>query len=383
MRKLDKIKVFTFVGIIFIFSLFTFLFRDESSFIQAENRYANSFPKINKKEILNGDYFPKFEKFYNDAVFQRTGLLKVKNVVDMKIMRKPVISDVIFSKDRTKLFRFRKTEDDVDIVKMNKSLNRWESIKKVLDKKKIPIVVLPIPDQSHMFPEEYPSYAFNHEERYKLMKKEFLNRLDKIGIDYLDMEEVFKLDPDKYYYKGDHHPNFNATLAVYDKLLPYMKSKGIEVNDVRNESKVKEGSKRFIGSHSRKIFGLLHEDIRMKYLEPLNRIEYTRFDNGKKSVKKIFEDSNYYNSYMGGDIPETVINTARKDKPNIMVLGDSTTNALESVLWMNSNKFVSLDFRHYKEKNLLEYLENYNPDIIIVSIVSGYYDDYGTQSIMK
>ena len=54
---------------------------------------------------------------------------------------------------------------------------------------------------------------------------------------------------------------------------------------------------------------------------------------------------------------------------------------LESIFWMNANKFISLDFRKIKDRTIEDYVEEYKPDIIIVSIISGYYDDLN--KIMK
>ena len=119
----------------------------------------------------------------------------------------------------------------------------------------------------------------------------------------------------------------------------------------------------------------------MQYLSPKEQVSYTRYDDGKESDKPIFSDSNYYGAYMGGDISETVINTDRKELPNIMVLGDSTSNSLETVLWMNANIFTSLDFRKYNQSNLIEYLREHPQDLIVVSIISGNF--VNLESIMK
>jgi len=68
---------------------------------------------------------------------------------------------------------------------------------------------------------------------------------------------------------------------------------------------------------------------------------------------------------MGGDIGETIIQTNRPDLPNILIFGDSFTNALESLLWTNFNETRSLDFRYFTEKTLLEYIDDFHPDIVI------------------
>lgn len=68
---------------------------------------------------------------------------------------------------------------------------------------------------------------------------------------------------------------------------------------------------------------------------------------------------------MGGDIGETVIRTGRDDLPSILVFGDSFTNPLEGLLYASCDEFRSLDFRHYDAMTLYEYIDLYQPDIVI------------------
>ena len=72
-----------------------------------------------------------------------------------------------------------------------------------------------------------------------------------------------------------------------------------------------------------------------------------------------------YNLYMGGDHGETIIRTDRPELPSALVFGDSFTNALETVLYASFNETRSLDLRHYTERSLREYIEDYRPDVVI------------------
>ena len=72
-----------------------------------------------------------------------------------------------------------------------------------------------------------------------------------------------------------------------------------------------------------------------------------------------------YNYYMGGDIAETVIKTNRPDLPRVLVVGDSFTNALESILYTSFDEMHSLDYRHYDGKNILDYIADYQPDVVL------------------
>ena len=68
---------------------------------------------------------------------------------------------------------------------------------------------------------------------------------------------------------------------------------------------------------------------------------------------------------MGGDIAETVIQTNRSELPDILIFGDSYTNAVETFLYASFNEMRSLDLRHYREMALLDYVRLHQPDIVV------------------
>lgn len=68
---------------------------------------------------------------------------------------------------------------------------------------------------------------------------------------------------------------------------------------------------------------------------------------------------------MGGDIAEGIIRTYRPELPNVLLFGNSFTKALETFLYTSFNETRSLDLRHYQQKGILDYIEEYRPDIVI------------------
>ena len=72
-----------------------------------------------------------------------------------------------------------------------------------------------------------------------------------------------------------------------------------------------------------------------------------------------------YSVYMGGDIGEIIIQTNRPDLPNVLIFGDSFTNVFKAILWTNFNETRSLDFRYFTEKILFEYIDAFQPNIVI------------------
>ena len=65
------------------------------------------------------------------------------------------------------------------------------------------------------------------------------------------------------------------------------------------------------------------------------------------------------------DKAETILRTGRPELPNLLIFGDSFTNPLETLFYTGFNETRSLDLRYYDRKGILEYLEEYRPDVVI------------------
>ena len=68
---------------------------------------------------------------------------------------------------------------------------------------------------------------------------------------------------------------------------------------------------------------------------------------------------------MNGDYASTEIDTKRPELPNVLIYGDSFTNAVECLLYTSCNKMWSLDMRYCDEGTLEEYITAYQPDVVI------------------
>ena len=68
---------------------------------------------------------------------------------------------------------------------------------------------------------------------------------------------------------------------------------------------------------------------------------------------------------MGGDIPETVIETNRPELPSILIYGDSFTNAVEALAYYSFDEMRSVDLRYYDQMSISQYIQEYKPDIVV------------------
>ena len=81
-------------------------------------------------------------------------MLNAKTIYDMNVEKTVKVSDVILSEDRTKAFRYRERVFHVNYDEQAQGFERWAEIKEYLDSVGTKLVVVGVPDQSHVFPEE-------------------------------------------------------------------------------------------------------------------------------------------------------------------------------------------------------------------------------------
>ena len=146
----------------------------------------------------------------------------------------------------------------------------------------------------------------------------------------------------------------------------------------------------YIGSRNRKLYNLWPNDEQAVIAVQKDPVAFTRWDNGEPSDKPLFvlpaseELPTTYNLYMGGDFGETILDTDRPELPNVLVFGDSFTNALETLLYASFNEMHSLDLRYYTEQSLKDYIAAYQPDLVLcVQNDTFYYTEGGNNAVWE
>lgn len=376
-RKLDIAKIFIFLGIIFLGGLATLInYFNPDEYLYYENKTRTSFPEPSFETIRSGEFRTQFQESVEDHFIFREKFLFGKTWLDKNLARKPKLNDSVLGKNGDKMLRFREGEETLDSPAFYEGLDQLKEISQGLDEKGIPFLVVGATDQSYAFYQDYPPYMQTNIDYHREISDLFFSYLEENNIDSINLEEAFSEDFEKYYYDTDHHFNLQGAVLEYQMIIDYINQKtpfDVEVN--LDQMKFVEDEDPFLGSNNRKAFGVLKTDEHLWYAEPKEEIAFRRFENGEEVEATINTDSQLYASYMGGDKTHTQVQTDRPEKPDILIVGDSTTNILESILWMNADQMTSIDYRHFDGPALLEYIDEHPQDIVIFTCISGYYDD--------
>lgn len=365
--KIDKIKIFIFTTIIFIVGIGT-IFNKKETFSFYENRNLAVFPKMTVKSIFDKTFFKDFETYISDHFFQRDLLLDLnikKDVVLSLALKTPSVNNIVI-KDDILLPYFKISSETYDKNQMEEMINRLNNFNKYCKDNDIQFLYVGIPEQSSALKDEYPFYLQKFRSESNTLVKDFFKNLKKHNIQYIDMGQYLLNEPLKYYSKTDHHYNFYGAYETYLKTMEYINNNFFQVDYIKDMN-IKKVDSKFLGSRNRKIFGVINSDDFLYDYEIESSIKFERYDNSNKVESTVFDENNknVYNYYMGGDKAETIIKTNRPHLKNALIIGESFTNPLETMLYTSFNETRSLDFRHYKDKSIYEYLKEYKSDVII------------------
>lgn len=357
------IKIIFFCSILFLLPILT-LVKEPATISYYENRSLAVFPTLSRQELFDGDYFAKVETYINDHLAGRNALLMINTLKDLAL-RTPVVNDTVIARDI--LLPYHNTVlDHYNAEDMAQELDMLQALNNYCIEKGIKFLYVGIPEQSSAFRDLYPSYLNDSSYRDNSMSKDFMDSIEVLGIDHLWMQTYLSANYEQYYSKTDHHYNLYGAYETYLRVMNY-------INDnyffapITDDLEITSLSTSFLGSRNRKLFGLFTTNDQLYTGTLKHPISFTRTDNGKAVDPTVYDENlnNVYSYYMGGDIAETIIRTNRPELPDVLVLGDSFTNALETILYTSFDEMRSLDFRYYTDKSINEYLESYHPDVIL------------------
>jgi hypothetical protein len=367
--------ILCFLGFLYIGMMVTII-KPKAADSYFENRTLAALPVLSKASFLNGSWFADWETYLKDHAAGRTSLLKAGTYIDLFVLKRPVVNDIVVGKLLLSYNEYE-TVDSAAIAEQSKqSTDNLSALSQYVENNGGIFYYVAVSGQSPYDSNAYPAYLNSHEDYYKTVLRYFKADMSERSVNFIDMGDVFNRigHPDNVYFASDHHFTFDGAMLTYQTLmnkvnsdhhlaLPVLTSQDITIKELENP---------FLGSRMRKLFNLLRTDEKLK-IGILNKdIPFTRTNNGNVIPSQVYalpdnvSETVNYTVYMGGDIAETVINTNRPSLPNVLIVGDSYTNAVECLLYTSFNEMRSIDLRWYTDKSLADYIKDYKPDVVIL-----------------
>ena len=376
MKKFLRYKIILiFLLVIFAIPILTAM-RYNVNVSNIENRTLAPLPQYSNERLLNGQYFSEWENYISDHIIGRDYLIKSYTLLNMKVLGKHKINNIIIGKEDTLLpFYTEELSNNLEyyLNNLNAMTENMKNLQNHIKANGGEFYFVGLPGQSSFFKSRYQNYFENKEGYFVENENKMFNNLEKSNINYINMNEVFKKDQDnENYLKTDHHFSFKGSYRTYVEIIDRLRNDlGLDIGkplDIE-ELDIVTLDKPILGSRNRQLYFLHPADEKVSTAYPKNRIDYEKYTNGVLDPKLYYinnDENPSYSVYMGGDQKEIIIDTNRENLPNLLIFGDSFTNALEPLLYYHFNETRILDLRHYKEMNLYEYIDLHKPTVVLM-----------------
>lgn len=318
-----------------------------------ENRYLAAPPE----SILDQ---AQTESYLSDRLFQRERLLRLWTRLNLTL-GKPIVNGVVSTDEALLPEPLGKTA--VATKNAAELAARLGRVAQKVEDYGGSFLYVHVPEQRSVLRDCYPDWMQHDGAYLDACSEALLSALAAENVPVLDTTGILTRED---YYITDHHYTLRGAQKVYAAICaqPSVRKFGVseQKTDVFDEDRV------FFGTYFRELFGVSTLSEPICVYKP--GVAFTRYDDGQPSSTPLFDvspDAQYvpYTAYMGGDFGETILKTDREALPDCLIVGDSFTNPLETLLYQSFNETRSLDFRHYSEMTLSQYLDGYQPEVVI------------------
>ena len=368
-----------FVSVCFLAFLFgamtVTVAREKADYSFYENRMLASIPEYTAEADGNGSYVNQWEKYLSDHAALRSTLLKVKTRLDLAL-RRPVVNETVIGDGILLPYLPAQRVNGEEIAAQARAMaDNLKGIQDVVAGYGGYYCYVCVTCQYDYYPDRYPGFLDNWAEQTRLSREKLAQAMEEREVDFLDLSAAFAElgHPEEYSSRVDNHYSMQGAFYVYQRILERVVERtGMDIPILRERDVIfEELPNQYLGSRERKLLGQVDLEEHLYALWPKEEIPFTRWNDGEEGLPTVYampvstDSVLTYDFYMGGDVPETVIDTGRKDLPSILIYGDSMTNAVECVMYLSFDKMYSLDLRHYHDMSLTDYIKLVKPDVVV------------------
>lgn len=366
----NNFNSYLFLSIYVVFSLIVFvklcLNSNTTNYVENRSSYRFKFPTIN--EILNVTFQDNFENAVIDQMPKNDLLKKVYN----KISINALFSALEFM-DIDKLNKYVMINNGMNLYKNyliygiqseeDFKINAQDDIEKINN-----IHDYVNANMYLYFVETDTNNKFDIDYNYDIIN--YLNTELKLSRDNIGIYEINKFSDYKdNFYKTDHHWNHKGSYKGYIEISKMMDFDDIYLNDkeICFEKFKYRGSKAITLGGS----GLLYDKVCIYDFEfPEFDIvaDNTSIEEYGSNINEISKGNDIsYGSVYGGDYAEIVFtNKEVKNNKKLLIYSNSYSNAINKLLASNYETTYVIDGRHYKEYDMISYINNNDIDDVLI-----------------
>lgn len=240
---------------------------------------------------------------------------------------------------------------------------------------------------------------------YATMKRDaVVSELSNAGIQVIDSKEILQNSDREwmdYFYVSDHHWNNYAAFEIYKEICKKLEDYGYEIDEeyLNQDNYSKEVYEDiFLGSHGRMAgplytglddYELWLPNFDTDYSINIPSIDYSQ--NGSfeecfvhyENLAQYSYDYYAYYAYLKEDYKLIEITNNNKiNGPRVLIIRDSSAVPVSVFLSTQCSSISMMDLRYLDyDESILDYITDYDPDVIMYIFGAGYLGDYSAVRI--
>ena len=282
--------------IFFIAAVMVFLFGTmaftvlsmEENYSFYENRNLAEVPAFTVSGMMDGSWFSDVETSLQDHAAGRNIALKIKTWLNLYVLRRPVVNDVVIA-DKDLLLPWNDYEYPYDTAWIqSKAETITASLKshaELTESYGGYFLYAAIPCQYVCFAEEYPDYLNNRADYTEKSTSALFAGLTEAGVPYLDMREIYNEQGSLRSTSSlvDNHYSITGALAAYRAITEKWNADTNSTHPLPDAADYETVTlpNPYLGSRTRKLCGLWESEEKLQILLPKEEIPFKRYENGK------------------------------------------------------------------------------------------------------
>ena len=322
------------------------IFTPDRESSQRENRNLTQLPKLTAASLFSGDYMTRFEKYMSDQVVGRDGFVAAKTFLN-RATGKTEQNGVYIGEDGWLFEEPSKYDDE----KVSETIDAIRSFCEECEIENQMFVLAP--NSSEIVTEKLPKHLSFESQENQIQK--IYSRLPE-KINCIDAEGALKKggNPEKLYYKSDHHWTSYGAKSVFDTVA---KSWELDVDSVNYQTYALSDS--FFGTLSSSS-GIYDNPDVIEAIIPENSAGTYIVLNSSQKTKSVsmfdlskLENGNQYEVFLGGNFSKLTITTTSNTENKLLLFKDSYANCFIPFLTQHYSEITVLDMRYIN--NFREY----------------------------
>lgn len=349
----DKVKnvmvTSVFLLLLILFFLINILKKDTEISI-TERRKLTEFPNLTIKNIFDGSFGSKFEKYATDQMVKREEFRKLKSILEISLFRKKDNNSIYFYEN--KLIKIEYPLNEKSVLNATKKIN--EIKEEYLKGMRCYYTI--VPDKNY-FTNKDEYISMDYEKLQEIMDKNIEN------IQYINIFDCLKLED---YYITDIHWKQESLQKVVDRI-----SNNMEFNDRLTIPYEKKDIIKFDGLYAGELLLKTESDkICILTNEVIQNAKVYHYESGEETEiydKEKLESYDKYDIYLSGNTPLiTITNPNAKTNKELIVFRDSFASSLVPLFTEGYSKITLVDIRYMKAKDLEKYIEFSNQEVLFI-----------------